>query len=96
MIDDPATWCPGCGPSVRVDEDGCCLTCGATAMGEGAVEALRLRLELETCHAALREIARRDGRTTRTCNHSLVERMPWSLWTDGPLALATLRATGGE
>ena len=32
------TWCPECGPSVRVDEDGCCLTCGATATGS-AVDA---------------------------------------------------------
>lgn len=29
-------WCPQCGPGVRIDEDGCCATCGADAVGEGA------------------------------------------------------------
>ena len=31
-----ATWCPQCGPRVDVDEDGCCVSCGATATGDGA------------------------------------------------------------
>lgn len=25
--------CPECGPDVAVDEDGCCVTCGATSTG---------------------------------------------------------------
>jgi hypothetical protein len=28
-----ATLCVECGPNVRVDEDGCCLTCGNGAVG---------------------------------------------------------------
>ena len=29
------TLCPECGPRVAVDEDGCCVSCGAVAMGRG-------------------------------------------------------------
>ena len=39
---EPAvSFCPQCGFNVECDEDGCCVTCGATAMGE-AVKALRV------------------------------------------------------
>lgn len=40
------TWCPMCGPGVAVDEDGCCTSCGSTAMGEGADEALEALAEV--------------------------------------------------
>lgn len=33
------SFCPECGPNVRIDEDGCCVFCGATATGR-AVDAL--------------------------------------------------------
>jgi hypothetical protein len=33
-------WCPQCGPINVVDEDGCCVTCGCDALGEGATTAL--------------------------------------------------------
>jgi hypothetical protein len=49
-----ATWCPECGPDVKVDEDGCCTMCGCTAMGVGvecvgfmAKERDRLRTDNE-------------------------------------------------
>lgn len=45
-----ASFCAICGPGVRVDEDGCCVTCGATVMGE-AVEVL-----FATFAAALAEL----------------------------------------
>lgn len=35
-------WCPSCGPLFGTDEDGCCVTCGCTAVGDGAAKALRL------------------------------------------------------
>lgn len=34
------TWCPECGPRVRVDEEGLCVSCGSTAIGNGANKAL--------------------------------------------------------
>lgn len=36
MTKQQKTWCPICGPNISVDEDGLCMTCGATATGEGA------------------------------------------------------------
>jgi len=33
------TWCPECGPDMDVDEDGCCVQCGATATGPWADKA---------------------------------------------------------
>ena len=33
-------WCPQCGPGLSVDEDGCCMICGADAMGDVANEAM--------------------------------------------------------
>lgn len=39
------SWCPQCGPHVAVDDDGCCQTCGATALGEGTREAHRARIQ---------------------------------------------------
>ena len=38
-------WCAQCGPDVRVDEDGCCASCGDDVTGEGADEAHRWRNE---------------------------------------------------
>lgn len=41
-----ASLCVECGPNVRVDEDGCCAACGASAMGpwaDKAVAALKAR-----------------------------------------------------
>ena len=41
-----ASLCVECGPNVRVDEDGCCAACGASAMGpwaDRAVAALKAR-----------------------------------------------------
>jgi hypothetical protein len=37
------TWCPQCGPDMPCDEEGCCHSCGAMAVGEGAEQALALR-----------------------------------------------------
>jgi len=50
MDDLVRTWCPECGPRVNVDEDGCCLMCGADASGPGAREAVLL---LEENHRLL-------------------------------------------
>lgn len=36
------SWCSECGEGVRVDEDGCCATCGGSALGPGATRAGRL------------------------------------------------------
>lgn len=35
------TFCVQCGPNVRVDEDGCCVHCGVTAIGPYADELRR-------------------------------------------------------
>lgn len=40
-------WCPQCGFDVDVDEDGCCTTCGATATGQGADTAQKIRRDLQ-------------------------------------------------
>lgn len=48
-----ATWCPEHGPGVTVDEDHLCVTCGATASGDGADEALALRDRIESLEAQL-------------------------------------------
>lgn len=34
------TFCVECGPNVKVDEDGCCVTCGGNAMGRWAERAV--------------------------------------------------------
>ena len=50
MSDKYYSWCPQCGLGVDVDEDGCCVTCGATANGDGveaAITALRDRDALQ-------------------------------------------------
>jgi len=39
------TFCPQCGWNVKVDEDLCCVECGATAAGE-AVDRLCAELEM--------------------------------------------------
>jgi len=37
-LDKPfASFCPGCGPNVYIDEDGCCSSCGSTAIGDGLI-----------------------------------------------------------
>ena len=44
---EPDSWlgtlCPQCGYDVKVDEDGCCVTCGGAATGAGADAAIRNR-----------------------------------------------------
>ena len=39
------TFCPECGFDVTVDEDGCCIDCGATAVGD-AVDLLYKKGEI--------------------------------------------------
>jgi hypothetical protein len=56
------TWCFDCGPDVGVDEDGCCVTCGDGALGDGADEAHRIRAERDRLRAALEEIANLPAR----------------------------------
>ena len=41
------TWCLQCGQGVRIDEDGCCLHCGATAVGKGADRVFALLAEID-------------------------------------------------
>jgi len=47
------TLCANCGPNTKVDEDGCCNTCGADSMGQGVDQVnedfakLQLKLEAE-------------------------------------------------
>ncbi len=53
-IEPPAEhgWCPLCGPvGLHYDEDGCCLGCGADAVGEGADAALAAAAERDTLRA---------------------------------------------
>jgi len=51
------TWCPQCGPSAAVDEDGCCLICGCDAVGEGADAAHEDRRKAEALDALEKKIA---------------------------------------
>ena len=39
------TFCPECGFNIEVDEDGCCIDCGATAVGN-AVDMLHKKGEI--------------------------------------------------
>ena len=58
--------CPSCGFGVGVDEDGGCTSCGATAVGEGVDEAVRLRsrvAELKTERADFEVLARARWRS---------------------------------
>ena len=47
-------FCPECGPTARVDSEGCCWNCGATAVGAAAdmFHDLRSRCEHLTVHNA--------------------------------------------
>jgi len=56
MTDDNWTgsWCPQCGPDVKVDEDGCCVHCGCDCTGEGAELALRHARHIHLLHEAIR------------------------------------------
>jgi hypothetical protein len=42
------TFCPECGINTGVDEDGLCVSCGATAMGKGIDELNALRDRIRT------------------------------------------------
>ena len=48
-MDKLCTWCSSCGPNVAIDEDGCCLNCGASATGDGAILAHALLDALIWC-----------------------------------------------
>lgn len=54
------SWCPQCGPNVKVDEDGLCAACGATAMGEGTDKALTAIDELKTLKRKARKLLKDD------------------------------------
>lgn len=48
------SWCPQCGPDVTTDEDECCASCGADALGDGADAAIRQRSKLANVVAIMR------------------------------------------
>jgi hypothetical protein len=55
------SWCPECGPDVKVDEDGCCAHCGADACGRGSWLALGYRARVGALeHDLATEIDRAD------------------------------------
>jgi hypothetical protein len=41
------TWCPECGYGVKIDEEGCCISCGVTAIGKGVDQALAAEARTE-------------------------------------------------
>jgi hypothetical protein len=49
-------WCPQCGYGPDIDDDGCCCACGATAIGDGAEEAVALRSRVAELEPALQRI----------------------------------------
>lgn len=51
MSDREATFCPQCGPDVDIDEEGCCLTCGATAVGSAVRDIASLQAVLDAVRA---------------------------------------------
>ena len=86
---DRASLCVECGPDVRVDEDGCCAACGASAMGpwaDKAVAALKARTpsavqraERAVVRAAMRftahDVRMNFGKLDTLCIRVLAERM---------------------
>lgn len=50
------SWCPQCGPHVQMDEDGCCQTCSADAVGPGAWQALDALRERDEARARISRI----------------------------------------
>lgn len=61
------SFCPECGINVKVDEDGCCAACGATATGSALKDIVpRARVaELERRIRAARKALRYPGTQTR-------------------------------
>lgn len=50
-----STFCVQCGPMVTVDEDGCCATCGSTAIGPWASKAVNALARLRKFRRLTRE-----------------------------------------
>ena len=55
------TFCPECGFSVEIDEDGCCIDCGATAVGD-AVDMLHKKGEITHRLEENGTFSKREGR----------------------------------
>ena len=45
-MSDEMTFCVHCGPNIKIDDDGCCSSCGADAYGKGIEYIESLRAEL--------------------------------------------------
>jgi hypothetical protein len=52
------SWCARCGYDVPLDEQRCCLACGAAAAGSGADEAQRMRRRVQFLERALDDVHR--------------------------------------
>jgi len=61
MTENAKTLCPICGFDVRVDEDGCCVDCGATAVGGGVDAAHTIRRKFDSIDLELFEVLDRAG-----------------------------------
>lgn len=97
-IVDGETLCPECGIGVSVDEDGCCVHCGATATGRGVRGALaeiqRLRAELAevkywngaiaVCQEHVEDIVSEDPASCVVCD---LERLRAALSEQEPAAM---------
>ena len=56
-MSDLNTFCVECGPGVKVDEDGLCVLCGATATGSALSYINRLRAQVEELEdASVKEV----------------------------------------
>lgn len=65
-------WCAEHGEIDRVDEDGCCPSCGGSAVGEGAERALKLTSVLEKANRATKR--RGMERDAARAAHEMFER----------------------
>lgn len=68
------TWCPECGPKVDINEDGCCVTCGASATGRGAVTAHLAIIERDEARAEVEQMQNRCAHVHGCLDQALEER----------------------
>ena len=69
QANDIIGWCPQCGPVGSHDEDGCCLACGSTAVGDGA--------DLAISNEALVELLRDSNRKLQAGYQALDALYAW-------------------
>lgn len=75
--------CVECGPAPRIDEDGCCASCGGAAMGTWLDKAVKVGNAIATLVASVTKLRHERADLTAQSESWRLSCLAWQSWAEG-------------